>query len=165
MPRPKNKDELILLCGKNFEKLNAFIASFSQEEQEKEFPKGTMNRNIRDVLGHLYHWHLLFLNWYTIGMKGEKPIMPAEGYSWKMTPQLNQKIQEEYSTTPLLQIQEKLHDSHTQIQAIIAQHSNEELFEKQHYKWTGSTSLGAYLISATSSHYEWAYKLIRRVKQ
>ena len=34
--------------------------------------------------------------------------------------------------------------------------------EKKKYKWTGSTSLGAYLVSATSSHYDWAYKLIKK---
>ncbi|HOP45228.1 MAG TPA: ClbS/DfsB family four-helix bundle protein, partial [Flavobacteriales bacterium] len=39
----------------------------------------------------------------------------------------------------------------------------EELFEKKRYRWTGSTSLGAYLVSATSSHYDWALKLIQKV--
>ncbi|MEL6140134.1 MAG: ClbS/DfsB family four-helix bundle protein, partial [Bacteroidota bacterium] len=33
------------------------------------------------------------------------------------------------------------------------------------YAWTGTTSLGAYLISSTSSHYDWAYKLIKRCKK
>ena len=39
---------------------------------------------------------------------------------------------------------------------------DDELFEKKRYKWTGSTSLGAYLVSATSSHYDWAFKLIKK---
>jgi hypothetical protein len=44
-------------------------------------------------------------------------------------------------------------------------HSDEELFEKKRYQWTGTTSLGSYLVSATSSHYEWALKLIKRARR
>ncbi|MEM7107806.1 MAG: ClbS/DfsB family four-helix bundle protein [Bacteroidota bacterium] len=45
---------------------------------------------------------------------------------------------------------------------MIEEHSEEELFEKKRYKWTGTTSLAAYLISATSSHYDWALKLMKK---
>ena len=62
------------------------LASYTAAQQHQEFPEGTMNRNIRDVLAHLHHWHLLMLEWYRLGMTGEKPAMPATGYSWKMTP-------------------------------------------------------------------------------
>ena len=46
--------------------------------------------------------------------------------------------------------------------SIIEKHTDEELFTKKKYKWTGSTSLGSYLISATSSHYDWALKLMKK---
>ena len=36
--------------------------------------------------------------------------------------------------------------------------SNDELFTKGVYKWTGGTSLGSYFVSSTSSHYDWALK-------
>ncbi|MGO3678157.1 MAG: ClbS/DfsB family four-helix bundle protein, partial [Microbacteriaceae bacterium] len=29
------------------------------------------------------------------------------------------------------------------------------------FPWTGTTSLGSYCVSATSSHYDWAIKKIR----
>ena len=165
MPRPKSKSELLYLSQANFEKLVNFIDAFSKEEQEKDFPPGTLNRNIRDVLAHLHHWHLMMLEWYTIGMKGEKPDMPAKGYSWKMTSELNKAIHQQYKDEALATIQDKLKASHQKIMALIEQHSNDELFEKKRYHWTGSTSLGAYLISSTSSHYDWAYKLIRKAKK
>ena len=165
MPRPKSKAELQRLSKENFQKLNDFIEQFSKEEQNKEFPEGTMNRNIRDVLMHLHHWHLMMLNWYEIGMSGEKPEMPAKGYSWKTTPELNKWILEYYQKTKLDQAKQHLKESFKKIQKIIDSHSNEELFEKKKYKWTGTTSLGAYLISATSSHYDWALKLIRKAKK
>lgn len=54
MARPKTKEELIELSSENCERLNRLADSFTLEEQLREFPEGTMNRNIRDVLAHLH---------------------------------------------------------------------------------------------------------------
>ncbi len=165
MPRPKTKDELLELSETNFVLLNELVDSYSTKEQAAEFPKGTLNRNIRDVLAHLHHWHSMFMDWYAVGMKGEKPVMPAEGYTWKTVPELNRVIREKYKNVALNEARVHLNQSYQQVQKIIEKHSNEELFEKKRYKWTGSTSLGSYLVSATSSHYDWAYKLIKKAKK
>jgi hypothetical protein len=165
MPRPKTREELLNLSEKNYTKLLDFIDALAAEEQQKEFPKGTLNRNIRDVLMHLHHWHLMMLQWYEIGMKGEKPAMPAEGYTWKTVPDLNRWIWEKYQELSLEDARKRLQTSYAEVRKIIKSHNQEELFEKKRYKWTGSTSLGAYLISATSSHYDWALKLIKKAKK
>ncbi len=162
MARPKSKSELLALSSENFNLLLTLVHSYSQEQQEMEFPDKYMNRNIRDVLCHLYHWHLMMLEWYDVGMAGQKPEMPARGYTWKTVPELNKLIQEKYSQTPLPEALEQLRKSHATITALIERHTNDELFEKRRYTWTGTTSLGAYLISATSSHYDWAIKLIKK---
>ncbi len=160
MARPTTKEELLHLSQANYKKLFHFIDNAS--DPNKEFPEGTMNRNIRDVLAHLHHWHLMMLNWYEVGMKDEKPEMPAKGYSWKDTPQLNKEIWLKYQNTSLEEIKLLLDESYNLIQKVIEKHSNEELFEKKKYEWTGSTSLGSYLVSATSSHYDWAIKLTKK---
>lgn len=165
MPRPKNKEELIHLSQSNFKKLNEYVDSFSDEEREAEFPEGTMNRNIRDILAHLHHWHLMMLEWYKTGMRGEMPDMPAKGYTWKTVPELNREIWKKYSEVDLADVRKMLKDSFSELQQVIRKHTDEELFEKKRYKWTGSTSLGSYLISATSSHYDWALKLIKKCKK
>lgn len=162
MPRPKNKSELQELSSGNFDKLMDLLKSYSKEQLKKEFPEQYMNRNVRDVLGHLHHWHLMFLDWYSVGMKGNKPEMPAKGYTWKMTPELNKAIQKQYSRTDLDDIHKRLNESHEKVQDIINKHTGEELFEKKKYAWTGSTSLGQYLVSATSSHYDWAIRFIKK---
>lgn len=161
MARPTTKEELLHLSQANYKKLNDLIESIS--DPNKEFPEGTMNRNIRDVLAHLHHWHLMMLNWYEVGMKGEKPEMPAKGYSWKDTPELNKEIWKKYQKVDFNETKSLFNDSYQDIQKIIEKHTNEELFEKKKYKWTGTTSLGSYLISATSSHYDWAIKLIKKI--
>ena len=160
MPRPKTKDALLTENQKQYEQLLGIIDALSDKEQA--FAPGTMNRNARDVLGHIHHWHKLLLGWYETGAKGEKPAMPAEGYSWKTTPELNRMIHGLYVQTALKDIQGLLSHSHSQVHALIEAHSQEELFTKKYYKWTGSTSLGAYLISATVAHYEWRRKLIKK---
>lgn len=162
MPRPKTKTTLLELSATNFKKLYDSINQLDKDQQLKDFKKGGLNRNIRDVLMHLHHWHLLLMGWYKIGVSGEKPDMPAKGYTWRTVPDLNKWIWEKYQDVKLDTAKRKCRNSHKQLMAIIESHSNEELFEKKKYKWTGSTSMGAYLVSATSSHYDWAIKLIKK---
>lgn len=165
MPRPQTKGELIKSSQKNFDKLNELVDTFSDKEKVSEFSKGTLNRNIRDVLAHLHHWNLLTLGWYNVGMEGEKPNMPAKGYTWKTLPDLNKSIHKEYENVDLEKVRALFDDSFSKLQKIINTHSDKELFEKKRYKWTGTTSLGSYLVSAASSHYEWAFKLIKKAKK
>jgi len=143
MARPKSKQELISLSNNNFKKLKELVIHSSDTNKELVFPEGMMNRNVRDVLAHLHHWHLLLLE-------------------WKTTPALNRQIWKDYQTVTLENIQQELNDSFENIQHIMHQHSDEELFEKKRYSWTGSTSLGSYLVSVSSSHYDWAFKLIKK---
>ena len=162
MPKPKSKDELLRASQDNYQKLLDLIRSIDLTDWERSFPPGTMNRNIRDVLAHLHQWHMLFLRWYEVGMNGNKPDMPAPGYTWKTVPALNRKIWKEYQEVDLKNVMLLFNDSYAQLQAVISEHSDQDLFEKRKYAWTGSTSLGAYLISSTSSHYDWAYKQIKK---
>jgi len=162
MPRPTSKSELLTRSQANYEKLIDYVEALAPDEQEAAFKPGTLNRNIRDVLMHLHHWHLLFLDWYEIGMAGGKPDMPAKGYTWKTMPALNQWVFEQYQSTSLAFAKTSLEESFHAVQAIIHTRKEEELFTKKKYTWTGSTSLGQYVISNTSSHYDWALKLIKR---
>jgi len=107
----------------------------------------------------------MFLDWYSVGMKGEKPEMPAKGYSWKDTKKLNKEIWKKYRDHDLDEIRKYLDKTHLRLQKIIENHNEQELFEKQRYPWTGTSSLATYIRSNTSSHYNWAYKLIRKAKK
>lgn len=163
MPRPKTKQELLDFSQINYQKLIELVESFGETKRKKQFPKKYLNRNITDVLAHLHHWHLMLLDWYTVGMKGEKPEIPSKGYTWKTLPDLNRIIQKKYENTPYLEVRKLLDASYNSVRQLIEKHADKDLFEKKKYKWTGSTSLGSYLISTTSSHYDWAYKLIKKV--
>lgn len=165
MSRPTSKESLLELSTENYQKLLILINSFSEQEKIATFPFEDRDRNIRDVVGHLHEWHLMMQTWYELGMQGQKPITPKEGYTWKTLPALNQVIWEKYQTIPLADTIKKLAASHNTIQEMIHRHTDEQLFTKKFYLWTGTTSLGSYFISSTSSHYDWAIKKLKCYKK
>ncbi|MEM8679572.1 MAG: ClbS/DfsB family four-helix bundle protein [Planctomycetota bacterium] len=162
MPRPKTKSDLLAASEDGYAQLMEMLDSLTPSQRLATFPFAHRDKNIRDVLAHLHAWHLMMLDWYAAGMAGAKPEMPAPGYTWSSTPALNTAIWHEYQDTSLEEVRSKLEDSHDRLQQIIRAHTEDELFTKRHYQWTGTTSLGSYVTSATSSHYHWAIKLLRR---
>jgi hypothetical protein len=162
MPRPATKRALLEQSRDSYAALVALVAGLSPAVRDGEFVAGTMNRNIRDVFGHLHHWHLLLLGWYEVGMHGGEPEMPAAGYIWSQTQQLNRSIHARCQTRSLRAMRGRLHRSHGEVMALIERHTESELFTKRRYPWTGTTSFGGYLVSATCSHYDWAQRLIRK---
>jgi hypothetical protein len=168
MPRPTSKEELLQLGDANIQKLLVFIEQLPKELQVTVFENQELNdrdKTIADVICHLHEWHNMMMNWYTVGMSGKKPAIPAEGITWQTLPILNRRIYEQYEGTELQSAIQLLKNSHQKMKEIIHRHSDEELFEKKRYPWTGTTSLGAYVISATSSHYDWALKTIKPIKK
>lgn len=162
MPRPKNKTELLDQSHSSYRQLVSLIDNYSKEEQQLAFLGNSLNRNIRDVLAHLDHWHRMLLEWYKVGMGGEKPEMPAPGHSWKTVPQLNVEINEKYKDVDIETVRASFFESYQMVHECIVSHTDDELFTKKKYKWTGSTSMGSYFISATYSHYQWAIKFVRK---
>lgn len=98
-------------------------------------------------------------------MAGQKPVIPGEGVTWQTLPIQNRRIYERYQGTSLPDALVLLLASHDLVMKLVEQHSDEDVFTKKKYAWTGTTSLGAYLISATSSHYDWAFKTARPLKK
>ncbi|MDR0432425.1 MAG: ClbS/DfsB family four-helix bundle protein [Bifidobacteriaceae bacterium] len=165
MPRPTTRAELIDAANSGFEKLNELIDAFPDSLHDSEFPFEDRDRRVRDVVAHLAAWHRMMLRWYAEGMAGAKPAIPAEGHTWQTTPALNATIWQDAQSVGLVDARSELRQTHAEVMALIETHSEEELFTKKRYAWTGSTSLGAYLISATSSHYDWAMKKLRKAKR
>lgn len=168
MPRPLNKADLLSLSESNLNKLLALIESLPPALRERSFDGNELNdrdKTIADVVCHLHEWHNLVLGWYQVGLTGKKPAIPGEGITWQTLPILNRRIYDQYAGTPLPTALGLLQKSHAALTDLVRSHSDEELFTKKKYAWTGTTSLGAYLISATSSHYDWAWKTLKPLKK
>jgi hypothetical protein len=141
-----------------FDALLELVAAFPVAERETP---GVCERwSLKDVLAHVRSWHLMFLGWEEEGRRGAKPEMPAPGFTWKMTPELNRALYEECKDEPWDEVVVGLQISHREVREVVSAYGD-DLFEKRKYPWTGSTSVGSYAVSATSSHYDWAAKLVR----
>lgn len=161
MPRPKTKEELIIAGSENFKKLFDLINSMSEEEQNRPFSFEDRDKNIRDVLVHLYEWHQLLIKWIKSNQAGEKASFLPKPYNWKTYPDMNMKLWEKHQQTPYVEAISMLERSHADSMKLIEAFSNEELFTKKYFSWTGTTSLGSYCVSGTSSHYDWALKKVK----
>lgn len=167
MARPTTKDSLLDACEREHHRLLALLQAMPEsirENADAQWPIQDRSRNPRDVLAHLHAWHLLMLGWYRAGMAGDRPPMPAAGFTWRQTPQLNDRIWEDHAGWSYPQAMQAYLESRERCLALIRAHTDEELFTKRRYPWTGSTSLGQYLVSATSSHDVWAVKTLKAIQ-
>ena len=175
MPRPKTKAELLTAAEENYERLNRMIGAMSDKElntpfdfsgdEKKKEAHWSRDKNLRDVLVHLYEWQALLLNWAPANLNGENiPFLP-EPYNWKTYGEMNVEIWKRHQDTPLDTAKELLGDSHARVMRLAEQFSDEELFTKKFYPWVGTSNLGSYFISVTSSHYDWAMKKLKAHKK
>lgn len=171
MSRPTTKNDLLISANEEYTKLFNLINSMSQEEQTREFTFDVQNekeahwkrdKNIRDVLIHLYEWHQLLLNWVDSNMKGNPKQFLSEPYNWKTYGDMNVELWKKHQNTSYDESKKMLENSHFQVINLIEKFSNQELFEKGIFNWTGGTTLGNYCVSVSSSHYDWAIKKIKK---
>lgn len=162
MARPTTKKELHDLANKQFDNLFSFIETMNEEEKTAVFLFEDRDKNIRDILIHLYEWHQLLINWISSNEKGIIAPFLLEPYNWRTYPQMNVDFWEKHQNTSYEKSIEILKQSHKDVMNIIDNFSNDELFSKKMFSWTGTTTLGSYCVSSTSSHYDWAIKKIKK---
>lgn len=177
MPRPQNKEDLLKAAEENFAALNKMIDSLTEKEMNTPFDFSAQpskkeahwarDKNVRDVLVHLYEWHMLSLKFVENNKgKTDKGIafLPTP-YTWKTYGAMNQSFWERHQNTPLSDARNMLSKSHQQVMDLIRTFTDEELFTKKHFSWTGTSNLGGYFVSNTSSHYDWALKKLKAHKK
>lgn len=98
MGRPTSKPDLITAAEANYEEMKAIIASLTEKElltpfefdANKKEAHWQRDKNLRDVLVHLYEWHQLLLDWISSNMKGENKAFLPETYNWKNYGKMNE---------------------------------------------------------------------------
>ena len=171
MARPTTKDDLVEAAKKNFEQLWKIIESmpdgalntefnFSSDPKRKE-AHWQRDKDLRDVLIHLYEWHQLLLSWVSSNVAGNKSAFIPKPYNWKTYSEMNMGFWQNHRNTQTEHAKEMLKSSHKIVLALIQTFSNEALFTKKFFDWTGTTTLGSSCVSSMSSHYDWASKKLR----
>ena len=170
MPRPTTKTELITAANDQWDKMWKLIDSveggalsivFNFDDPKLKEAHWQRDKNIRDVLVHLYEWHRLLLNWTAANLSGEsKPFLP-EPYNWKTYGDMNVEFWSKHQPTSYEIAETLLRESHAKVIALIETLSDAELFNKKHFSWMGTSTLGSYCVSVTASHYDWAMKKLK----
>ncbi|QWW19772.1 ClbS/DfsB family four-helix bundle protein [Schaalia sp. 19OD2882] len=170
MARPTNKADLLKAAASRFTELDELLDSMDSDELRSTFTfeiagkreaHWKRDKNVRDVIVHLHEWHALLVTWIEANLSGDgRPFLPAP-YTWAAYGDMNVALWKEHQGTPLDEARTLLDESHARVLRLVEGFGDDELFVKRHFTWTGSTNLGSYCISATSSHYEWALKKLR----
>lgn len=171
MGRPTTKADLLNAAAANYEKLNTMIAGLSEKELSTPFDFSadakkteahwSRDKNLRDVIIHLYEWHELLLDWVRSNKDGiQKPFIPRP-YNWKTYGSMNLAFWKKHQNTSLDDALHMLEQSHREVIALAETFSNEELFSKGVFPWVGGSTLGSYFVSVTASHYDWAMKKLK----
>ena len=172
MARARNKDDLLKFATENYSKLMDIISTMTENQMNtlfdfsddigKKEAHWNRDKNVRDVLIHLYEWHELMLKFIenNADEKSNIPFLPPE-YSWKTYGAMNVMFWNRHQNTSLERAKAMLAESHEKVLALADKYSNEELFTKKYFSWMGTTDLGSYFVSTTSSHYDWAIKKIK----
>lgn len=171
MARPTTKSDLIRESSNKYAQLLSLIDGLSDKERKTPFDFSndpgkkeahwSRDRNLRDVLIHLYEWHRLLIDWVNDNQEGKNsPFLPVP-YNWKTYGQMNIAFFDRHQDTPLNKARELLSNSHQQAMTLIESLNADLLFLPKAYPWTGTSTLGSYCTSATASHYEWAIKKLK----
>lgn len=171
MPRPRSKEELLKAAEENFQKLNQLIDSLSEKEQSTPFDFSgdekkkeahwKRDKNVRDVLVHLYEWHQLMIHFVDENRSGKNVQFLPKMYTWRTIASMNQLFWRKHQQTGFEEARELLSASHKEVVKRIEQFTNEELFMEKVFPAVGGSVLGSYFVSSTSSHYDWAMKKIK----
>lgn len=175
MGRPTSKEELLKAAEENYKKLLELCDAMTERELQTpfDFEKDTgkkeahwkRDKNLRDVLIHLSEWHHLVLHWVRHNQKGENVSFLPKPYNWKNYGEMNVQLWKKHQNTSLEQAKKMLSESHEEVMRMIEMFSDDELFVKGVFSWVGTSTLGSYFVSNTSSHYNWAIKKLKAHKK
>jgi hypothetical protein len=119
--------------------------------------------SVKDILAHLVEWQQMNLDWYAAGLRGEKPAMPAPGFTLREIPRLNEMIYRKHHRRSLQMVLVDYRSYHERIVTLIKSLSDTDLTTLDRFSWTGpSWTLSDYLRASTAAHYLWARTRIRR---
>ena len=115
--RPTNKSELIAAATDESDRL--WTAVGAVPTQDGELPGPCEAWSVKDLLAHLHAWHQMALSWEEVGSAGEKPAIPAEGFTFAETPALNEAIYQRTCDDAWDDVVDRLRATHAELMAVI----------------------------------------------
>lgn len=154
MDKPMNKKELLDMSDTRYLNIMTIISELSAKERVKEWKTKERDKNLRDLIYHLYAWHQLLLRWLKILGEGGKPALPKEGYTWDDLDALNHEIWLEAQQHPFMDTLERFEMSHQSCMAIIKELPEEAIFKPYYVQF--SHPILSLVDGCMADHYHWA---------
>ncbi|MEM8856320.1 MAG: ClbS/DfsB family four-helix bundle protein [Pseudomonadota bacterium] len=156
---PKNRSDLERLIETHFAKLRSEFEAIGEDDAQRPCDD---TFSIKDILAVRLWWTRAVMDWVEAGRRGEVPIVPAKGYSWRETPALNAHIAEQAKAASYDEICQALIGEQPRLRDLIDSLSDQELTEVGQFEWAERWPVMRWISIGTSSQYAGARTLIRK---
>ena len=154
-----SKQQFVDEIVKERTKLQDLLDRIPAEDKLSEVTDGM---SVKDFLAHRTEWGRMMIRWLHEAREGRTPAVPTERFKWNQLKELNAEIHDRFELMPLDQVEREFDSVHDRLLRLVRSTTEDELFTKQYYTFTGSSDLVTYLNSATASHYRSARRHIQR---
>ncbi len=154
MAIPQNKAELAKAIRDSYRKLTTELKTIpSDKASVKELDGHAKNTtmSINDLIAYLIGWGQLVLKWNYKKDNGQVVDFPETGFKWNELGLLAQQFYKDHQNANLEQLLGELDQTVTQLLALVAIKTNEELY---HVPWHEKWTLGRMIQFNTSSPYK-----------
>lgn len=157
MPTPETQIALQAAAMRAFRNLEAVFDAIPPSERDAPFrDRDRRDRDLQDVLDHVFAWHELLLGWIAGIERGETPAYPAEGFSWSELDELNLSLRDRTRTRGGAERAfARLQGSHAVALAKVGALDADVLFDATRFPWLGGP-LAEPVHECLGGHYDWA---------
>ena len=156
------KAELLEEIERERQRLNALLSQLKPRQMTRAGAT-LADWSVKDILAHVVGWQQLNLRWYSAGLAGEPPEVPAPGRTWRDVGKLNDDLYRRFRRRSLASVLADYEDYHQRMLKLIEDVPDDDLVAVGRFNWTGpSWTLSDYVRANTASHYRWASKHVRK---
>ena len=159
MPIPKNRVELLEQLQTSYTKLQSTMENAGDAVFELH---AIDDWNVADLLAVRAWWTEKVAKWVVAGRENRRIYLPARGYRWNQTPQLNAAIVTRSRTQSFRTIRNRLARGYSNLLLLIADLTDEELFGVGVFSWAGKWPIARWISINTTRQYSTATTLIRK---
>ena len=159
MSKFTSKQQFVDEIVKERTKLEDLLGQIPAEDKLIEVTDGM---TVKDFLAHRTEWGRMMIRWLHEAREGKTPAVPTERFRWNQLKELNAEIHDRFELMSLDQVEREFNSVHDRLFQLVQTTTEDELFTKQYYTFTGSSDLVTYLNSATASHYRSARRHIQK---
>ena len=157
MSRFTTKQELVDDIAKERRLLAELLAQIPDEQKLVEVIDGM---SVKDFLADRAEWGRMVIGWYTEAKAGCTPAVPSERFKWNQQKELNAWIHDRFADIGLQEVEQDFADVQDLLDQMLEEITEDELFAKKYYAFTGKSDLATYVNASTTAHYRSARRHI-----